>query len=261
MTTAPALKRERYVLLRRITQLLEGPMVFLGFVWLILLLVELIWGLSKTLQYASGAIWILFIIDFLLRLILAPDRSAYLKNNVLTIFSLVIPAVRVVRIFRFFRWLRSLRGLRLIKVVSSVNRSMRSLNATMQRRGIRYILLLTVLVILAGAAGMFTFEKNVAANLDSYGKAIWWTAMLIITIGSEYWPQTSEGRALAFLLALYGFTMLGYITATLASFFVGRDAEEKKAPLAGSDDIRELRNEIRQLTRVVNELRLKQQNG
>jgi len=30
----------------------------------------------------------------------------------------------------------------------------------------------------------------------------------------------------------------------LASFFVGRDAEEPEAPVAGADDIRQLRGEI-----------------
>jgi voltage-gated potassium channel len=261
MKADPVLDKHRYVLLKRITQLLEGPMVFLGFVWMVLLVVELIWGLSKALQYLSIAIWIVFIIDFLTRLFLAPQKLKYLKHNLLTLFSLIIPAIRVVRIFTVFRWIRGLRGLRMIKVLSSVNRSMRSLNATMKRRGIRYILLLTVLVILVGAAGMFTFEKDAAGGLDSYGKALWWTAMLIITIGSEYWPQTPEGRSLTFLLALYGFAMLGYITATIASFFVGRDAEEKKAPLASSDDIRQLKREIAQLTKAVQQLSMKQQNG
>lgn len=36
---------EKNKLLISITKLLEGPMIFLGFVWLVLLLVELVWGL------------------------------------------------------------------------------------------------------------------------------------------------------------------------------------------------------------------------
>ena len=49
--------------------------------------------------------------------------------------------------------------------------------------------------------------------------------MLLTSIGSEYWPQTAEGRVLCFLLSLYGFAVFGYVTAVLASFFVGRDAD------------------------------------
>ena len=41
-----ALKNERYELLRRLEDSLETPMLGLAFVWLALLVVELIWGLS-----------------------------------------------------------------------------------------------------------------------------------------------------------------------------------------------------------------------
>jgi voltage-gated potassium channel len=57
------------------------------------------------------------------------------------------------------------------------------------------------------------------------------------------------------LLSIYGFCVFGYITATLASFFVGRDAEEKNAPVAGSADILQLKKEIETLTAAINGLR------
>jgi voltage-gated potassium channel len=68
--------------------------------------------------------------------------------------------------------------------------------------------------------------------------------MMLTTIGSEYFPQTLEGRILCFILALYGFAVFGYVTATLATFFVGRDAENKESEIAGAEDIKALRGEI-----------------
>ena len=65
--------RERSRLLRSIDRLLEGPMIFLGFLWLLLLVVELVWGLTKMLEYLSLSIWFLFILDFILKLVLAPN--------------------------------------------------------------------------------------------------------------------------------------------------------------------------------------------
>jgi voltage-gated potassium channel len=64
------------------------------------------------------------------------------------------------------------------------------------------------------------------------------------SMGSDYWPQTAEGRLLCFMLALYGFGIFGYVTASLATFFIGRDAENQEAELAGALAIRELRAEI-----------------
>jgi len=37
----------------------------------------------------------------------------------------------------------------------------------------------------------------------SCGEALWWTAMIMTTMGSQYWPQTIEGRMLCVFLALY----------------------------------------------------------
>lgn len=62
--------------------------------------------------------------------------------------------------------------------------------------------------------------------------------MLIASLGSDFWLVTTEGRILSTLLAVYGLAVFGYITATFASFFVGRDAEEPQAPVAGAADIR-----------------------
>lgn len=252
METNDKIKRQRWMLLLRIERILEGPMVFLGFVWLVLLVIELIWQLSAALEIISIFIWILFIIDFVIKLILAPSKSLYLRKNWLTILSLIIPALRVFRIARAFRVFRGLRSMRLVKVVGSLNRGMKSLASTMRRRGLKYVVLLTMVVIFAGGAGMFAFEKH--HGLSSYGEALWWTAMLITSIGSEYWPQSGEGKALCFLLSVYGFCVFGYITATLASFFVGRDAEEKDAPVAGTDDIIQLKMEIENLTKEIRKL-------
>src|SRR4028118_1715819 len=213
---------ERKKLLTSIEKLLEGPMIFLSFVWLILLVIELIWGLSKPLEYASLLIWVIFIFDFLIKFILAPGKVAFLKKNWLTAISLLIPALRVFRIVRFVRLLRGLRGIRLVRIVSSLNRSMNSLGATMKRRAAGYVLMITLIVTFAGAAGMYALE-NPNPGFNSYGMALWWTAMRVITAGNEFNPATPEGRGLAFLIAVFGYTIFGYVTATFATFFIGRD--------------------------------------
>ena len=255
--TRDDLDRERSELLQRLEDWLETPMLVLAFVWLGLLVGELILGENLAFEVIGTVIWIIFILHFAVEFILAPHKPAYLKKNWLTALSLLVPALRIFRIFRMGRLLRLARvgrGLRLFRVVSSLNRGMRALRATLERRGFGYVVLLTVLVVFAGAAGMFAFENQVPGGLDDYGEAVWWTAMIMTTLGSEYWPQTLEGRVLAFLLALYAFAIFGYVTATLATFFVGRDAESSETELAGSDELKSLREEIRALRQEVRSL-------
>ena len=251
--------KERYERLQQLEDLLETPMLILAFVWLALLIVELIWGESRLFEVIGSIIWVIFILDFAVKFVLAPHKGAYLKQNWLLAFSLLIPAVRLFRVARAFRLLqlaRVGRGLRLVRVVSSLNRGMRALRASLGRRGFGYVIALTILVTFAGAAGMYAFESGAPGGMKSYGEALWWTAMVLTTMGSQYWPQTVEGRVLCVLLALYAFAVFGYVTATLATFFVGRDAENDDAELAGAkqlaalrEDVIALRAEIRELTR------------
>ena len=238
---------ERKGVLSQFEAWLDGPMLMLGFVWLALLVYELIWDLTPALEIAGTVIWVVFIIDFAIRFSLAPDKTDYLKSNWLTALALIVPALRVLRIFRVFRVLRAARaarGVRLFRVLSSLNRGMKSLGSSFARRGFGYVVALSLIMTLAGAAGMLAFENEVEGGLKTYGEALWWTAMLLTSIGSDYFPKTVEGRILCFVLALYGFAVFGYVTATLATFFVGRDAENTDSEIAGAEDIRALRNEI-----------------
>lgn len=242
-------RNERLQVLEDLEQWLERPMQVLGFLWLGLLVLELTRGIGPVLLAISTVIWIAFILDFALRLWLAPDRSDYLRRNWLGMISLAVPALRVFRIFRAVRVLRAgsaVRGIRLVRVVGSVNRGMRALSRTMGRRGLGYVLGLTVLVTFAGAAGMYNFESSLAdeRGIGGFGAALWWTTMIMTTLGSEYWPRTPEGRILCVLLAIYAFAVFGYVTASLASFFIGRDAEREDAELAGQASLNRLQEEI-----------------
>lgn len=241
---------ERKKLLGSIERILEAPMIFLGFVWLVLLVVELVWGINIILEYITIGIWIIFIIDFVIKFSLAPEKFNFLKKNWLTAISLFIPALRVFRVFRFVRLLRGLRGIRLVRIIASFNRSTRSLAKTMKRRAFGYVMIITLIVIFAGAAGMYALE-NPTPGFTSYGLALWWTAMRVITAGNEFNPATPEGRGLGFLIAVFGYSIFGYVTATFATYFIGRDAEEKEAPLAGSKEIEELKSEIIALRKIL----------
>lgn len=238
--------RARWATLARLEDAMEIPMVVLGFVWLVLLVLELTQGLTPFLAGASVAIWVVFIVDFALKLILAPRKLPYLARNWLTALALLVPALRVFRIFRALRALRAARGLRLLRVVATLQRGMRALGRTLRRRGFGYAVALTLIVTFTGAAGMYAFENHLpdGRGLNSYGTALWWTAMIMTTMGSEYWPQTPEGRLLCLLLAIYAFAVFGYVTATLASFFVSQDARAPDARLAGAAAVDALRRDI-----------------
>ena len=92
---------------------------------------------------------------------------------------------------------------------------------------------------------MYAFENE--HGLKTYGESVWWTVMLLTSIGSDYFPVTPEGRVLCLLLAMYGFAVFGYFTATLATFFIDRDAGSDDAEVVGTRQVKALQQEIRLL--------------
>ena len=258
------LHRERWRLLVRINAALEKPMIGLAIAWLILLIIDLTQGLNPGLLIVHYVIWGLFVLQFLLGLTIAPQRVIYLRRNWLTAVSLMLPALRVLRVVQALRALRAARVARLlasgqtarslsmVRVLSSINRGMRGASTVLGQRGLGYMIAVTLIVIFAGAAGMAYFENPAAIQsttdpgtasrpegLRSYGDALWWTAMIMTTLGSEYWPVTPLGRVLAWLLSVYALAVFGYITATIATLFLGPRPE----PGTARGEIAELRRE------------------
>lgn len=243
--TAFALSRNRLQLLHKLNDLLETPMAFLGLAWFCLMVIDLTRGLGNMGQNIATLIWIVFIVDFAMRLMLSPRKLAYIKKNWLTAVALVLPALRVLRFARVLRGLPRLRGLPLVRILASINRSMRALGETMERRGFGYVMSITLVVTLAGAAGMLHFEgrAGAASGIDDFWTALWWTGMMMTTMGSDYWPRTGEGRVLCMFLAVYAFAVFGYVTGTIATYFIGRD-HEAAVDTATVQALRELQAEV-----------------
>jgi voltage-gated potassium channel len=221
-------RRERWKLTARLARGLERPMLVLGAIWLALLVIEFTRGLAPWLQRVNDLIWLLFVVQFVLEFAAAPVKRVYLRRHWVTAVSLAAPALRLVRLVRLVRaarLARTMRGLRLARLLGGLNRGMRSLAVGFRRRGLGYVIVLTLLVTLVGAAGMYRFELDAPGGpgFPDYSTSLWWTAMLLTTMGSDYWPRTAEGRVLCLVLALYAFAVFGYVTAAIAAYFVGRD--------------------------------------
>jgi voltage-gated potassium channel len=244
--TEQDLPAERWRTLEQLDDWLRLPMQVLSLAWLAIVVAELVHGVDPLLSRIGVGLWGLFIAEFLLRFTLAPAKQTFLRRNWLTAIALLLPALRLVRGLSILRAGRALRGLRLVRIVGTANRGMNTLRATLRRRQFGFVSGLTLLVIGLGAAGMLSFEpaREVAGGFTSYGDALWWTAMLVSSVGSEFWPKTTEGRILASLLTVYGLAVFGYITAAFASVFIGRDAADREARHDDGLEREALRREI-----------------
>lgn len=227
MSSCVSRKRRQLLVYQHATEI---PMLLLSLVWVALFVLELARGLPPFLYRVGTAIWFVFLLDFAIRLAIAPKRSAFIRRNWLSALSLTLPALRLLRVARVAAMLTSVGGARsllLVRVVARANRGMTALGMSFRRRGFGYVVSLSVLVTVVGAAGMLAFERENAAGtgLHDYPTALWWTAMMMTTMGSEYWPRSGAGRVLCLSLAIYAFAVFGYVAASLATYFIGRDTD------------------------------------
>lgn len=221
-------------------QLLEAPMLALSVVFAVALLYPLVQPISdethQVLEAVQWLIWSAFVAEYLLLLWLAPDRWHMVRTHVLDLVIIVLP------------FLRPLRLLRLLTVFSRAGVATRRLTG---RPGFRGFLLVALGVVVAGAAGVFAFERGQpGANIETFPEALWWALVTSTTVGyGDYTPVTMQGRAVAVVLMLVGVGVFGVVTANLAAFFVetGEDGDAADAAAGLERKVDELTAQVASL--------------
>lgn len=127
--------RRKYRLFYKLEEHLEIPMFLLALVWLYLFVKEMVSGLTSFEDSLIIIIWIVFILEFLLKLTIAPRRSRFLKQNWITIIALLVPALRVLRLFRAVTLLNSVRVVNSTKIIRAVTSGKRFFSSLQNAQG------------------------------------------------------------------------------------------------------------------------------
>jgi voltage-gated potassium channel len=127
----------------------------------------------------------------------------------------------------------------LVRLLAGVNRGMRVLQRITAGRTLAYVAALTILVALLGGVGVLFFDRDAEeSTIRTLGDALWWSTTLVTTINNEKYAVTPEGRVIAILLRVYAVSVFGFITASIASYLIGRQAEAQ-APAEGNGPVHE----------------------
>lgn len=170
--------------------------------------------LKTMLTAVSWAVWAAFAVDLLIRLALADDRRCYALRHWYDVALVALPL------------LRPLRLLRLLALVRILDRSAAS---NLAGRVLVYVAGATALAVGLGALAVLDAERDAeGANLTTFGDAVWWASTTVTTVGyGDRFPVTTEGRLVAVALMLVGIGLVGAVTAAVATWILGRVAEER----------------------------------
>jgi voltage-gated potassium channel len=209
--------------LDRFERLTAWPMLILSVAVIPLLVVPLVMELSAGAQATVVAldwfVWSAFALEYGIRLYLAPRRLAFFRSNLLDLAIVVLPFLRPLRILRSARALRALRA---VRVVIFLARGSKAVRAVLTRHKLHYALVVTLVVVVAGAVLVSEFERVVSdANIRSFPDALWWAMTTVTTVGyGDRFPVTAVGRGIAVVLMVLGIALFGLLAGSLASFFI-----------------------------------------
>lgn len=248
--------RERHPKLTGFEKKLQLPMLILSFVWLCILITELVHGTTPVLSGLGTALWILFVIYFFLRLVAAQSKLFLIKKNWLFIIAILASILRFFPALQSFVYMRSLTaslGIQVVWIFVSADQGIRFMHRALGRRGAGYVLAFTAVVIFAGAAGMLHFESlsEAADRIQNYPDALWWTAMQMTNIGSSYNLRTSGGRILCLAISIYAAGMFGYLTALFATLIIDRDIKTPKIEVTSLKELQDVKAELVRLATLI----------
>jgi voltage-gated potassium channel len=161
----------------------------------------------EAVDLALTGIWVMFGVDYLVRITLARNRRRFVGSHLLDLAFLLLPMIR------------PLRALRVITVISVLNRQLRD---DARGRIAIYVGATVALVAFVAALAVLEAERNAPdATITTFGEALWWTITTLSTVGyGDRYPVTVEGRLVAATLMVAGIALLGVVTASIAAWFV-----------------------------------------
>ncbi len=231
----PTTDRERWAeeVLDRLTPAMTG----LGVLFLLLVLGESLAregsavGLALTLL--GWALWLVFVIEFVARMVVAPSTTRFLRRNWWQVVFLALPFLRVLRLVRAVRLLRTGR------VLSSAVRSSRSAHRVLGGR-IGWLAVVWAITVLASSQLLYQFS-----GYGRYGDALHAAALATIT-GEPLGRSDGFAEVLELLLALFSVVVFATLAGSLGAFFLerrddrtnvrGSSEASRMTPLTGSKD-------------------------
>jgi voltage-gated potassium channel len=187
--------------------------------------------------------WIVFLVDYVVRVWAAPNRRTYFTKHLLDLVIVALPALRPLRLMRLVILFRVLN---------------RKAAASLRGRVPLYVTVSAMTLVACGALAVLDAERHApGSNISSFGNALWWAVVTVTTVGyGDHFPVTLQGRFVAAGLMIGGVALIGVVTASFAAWFIDRVRDDhEEAQAATQRDLELIAVRLEALTEEVRALR------
>lgn len=198
------------------------------------------------LDIVDNAIWLIFVLDYLVRFVKSDNKIKFIKNNKIDLLS-ILPFNSIFQSLRMFRFAKVLRLAKLAKIARFlvlIYKFKSRADKFLCTNNFQYILLITIVTVFLGAGGICVTENK------TFGDALWWSFVTTTTVGyGDISPSTDEGRIIASILMLVGIGFVGMLTGTISTYFLSNKSKHKTYKNEAIETIQERLNDFESLSR------------
>lgn len=187
-------------------------------------------GVKLTFYYTDNIVRLIFIGDYLGRLVLSSNKVRFIRGNMVDLISIVplrmylrgakilnlmyiLQLDIIIKMFKFF-----ILTIFILKFKSKVKEEIKV-------NRFYYLLIISTIIIVIGAVIISLIEGI------SLGDALWWSFVTFTTVGyGDVLLKTQLGRAIAVLLMIFGIGVIGVVTTTLALSISNGGKKTKNKP-------------------------------
>lgn len=218
----PATDRERAA--EQLARHLDLPFTAAGVLFVLVVLAGYLTppgtALQRVWDVTGWLLWACFVLEFALRLVIAPSTATYLRRNWWQLAFLAVPFLRFLRAFT--------RSARVARLVSTTTRGTRTARRALGGR-IAWLAALTAMVVIAASELLHEFGPpgtSFAQTLHDVALA---------TISGEPLGRTGAVAGLLdVVLAVYAVVVFAALAGSLGAFFLERRDETTATPAAGT---------------------------
>ncbi|MBC7100906.1 MAG: ion transporter [Methanobacteriales archaeon] len=189
---------------------------------------------------------VILFIEFLYNIKMKKDKWVFIKENWTDILAFI-----PIYYFRIFRFTRLIRLLRLLKILALFRKYLKGLFKFLLETHMDQAIGILLFAMFCGTLLFYSTEWGVNPSLKSLADSLWHTITTTMAGEVIIAPITFYGKLITILLMFVGITFFGFLTASLASWFVKNPEEEKEL----QDRIKFIEKKIDKLQNEIKELK------
>ena len=161
-------------------------------------------------------LWAFFVVDYLVRFALATRKKRFVREEWVDGVLALLPLFQPLRVAGAV--------LRVARLSAAVRRTESSARQLVGRHKLYLVLGWASGLVLVASTIVPIVEPD-KSKITTFGDGLWWAIVTTTTVGyGDLVPESTTGRAIALVLMLVGISLIGMITANLASLFLDPQA-------------------------------------